>query len=120
MHNLFTPALFGVIPLLCIIFAYPGYRARALPRTQARLASASAEEARSRDERFIANLREYNSNNAVTGVIAVTGVTAPPVSRAPSKELFFVSPEAAAKNEIAVVEPVTVAIATAVVNRDPL
>ena len=114
MHNLFTPALFGVIPLLCIIFAYPGYRARALARTQARLASASAEEARSRDERFIANLREYNSNNAVTGV------TAPPVSRAPSKELFFVSPEAAAKNEIAVVEPVTVAIATAVVNRDPL
>ena len=56
--------------------------------------------------------REYNSNNAVTGVIIAT--------KEPFEELSFVSPEAASKNETAVTEPVPVAIATAVVIRGPL
>ena len=105
MHYLFTPAFLLLIPICCCIYGGPECRRGTLRTLCCRRSVGRAEE-RAREERFMATLREYNSNSAVTGVIAVTGVTAPPVSRAPSKELFFVSPEAAAKNETAVGEPV--------------
>ena len=90
-------------------------------RTRARTCAEARAERRA--ERYIVRLREHGNQgeSACIGApneICVTGVVI--ATKAPSEELSFVSPEAAAKIETAVVEPVTVAIATAVVNRDPL
>ena len=106
MHYLFTPAFLIVIPILGGIIAYLVCRSRALARAEA--LRASAEEASSMDD----------SSVAAPSEIVVTGVVI--AMKEPSEELSFVSPEAAAKNETAVAEPVPVAIATAVVNRGPL
>ena len=149
MHYLFPPAFLLIIPLCCCMVYIPGYRRRARARAEARAeqveffreywnqgesadippcccmaccpgcrprARARAE-ARAEQDRNIVYLRE-SAYIGAPNEICVTGVVI--ATKAPSDELSFVSPEAAARNETAVVEPVTVAIATAVVNRDPL
>ena len=96
----------------------PRCRSRARTRAQARA------EANTDQDRIIVQLREYGNQGESTYIgspygiaCAVTGVVI--ATKAPSEELSFVSPEAAAKKETAVVEPVPVAIATAVVIRGP-
>ena len=107
MHcYLSTPAFFLLIPIVGGLIVYSACRSRALERAEA--LRAGAEEARSMEE----------SSVAAPSAIVVTGVVI--AMKEPSGELSFVSPEAAAKNETDVAEPVPVAIATAVVIRDPL
>ena len=101
----------------------PRCRSRAHARAQAR-EQARAQANADQDE-IIVQLREYGNQGQSTYIgspyeiaCAVTGVVT--AKKEPSEELSFVSPEAAAKNEAAVAEPVPVAIATAVVIRGPL